>query len=148
MKEAEINKPDTDDETEDGTGLEIEEDEDEYSAAGTDYFEDEDIPAENIPQEGVFDCGTTTEEIDLVAKVLRGNPLETYEVEQTELAVYKLSGTDVMEYFKSHVEGAEQRASEILNRIENRMANSYSGDGAGNDAENIELQRYLRINET
>jgi hypothetical protein len=100
-----------------------------------------DIDSETIDEESVlvltenqrspFSTGTTIDEFELVVKTLKGKPIIKEEETQVEQIIPKIEGTDIYNQFTRQIQGAEERAMAILNRIkDNRQAlsgNNYNG---------------------
>ncbi|KAA6320335.1 hypothetical protein EZS27_029881 [termite gut metagenome] len=85
-----------------------------------------------------FDSGTTMDEFELVAKALRGKPINKREEQQAGHIITKIAGTELFKEFTLRVRGAQERAEAILNRLENE-------DSKEDDFNNFDISRYIRV---
>ncbi len=65
-----------------------------------------------------FSTGTSLDEFELVVRTLKGKPITKDEETQVGQIIPKIEGTDIYHQFTRQIQGAEERAMEILNRIE------------------------------
>jgi hypothetical protein len=104
-----------------------------------DTINEESIPLLTENQRSSFSTGTTIDEFELVVKTLKGKPITQEEKTQVEQIIPKIEGTDIYNQFTRQIQGAEERAMAILNRIEdNRQVLS------GNDYNGFDYERYIR----
>lgn len=102
-------------------------------------FEEEVVPVLTEKQRSPFSTGTTIDEFELVVKTLKGKPITKEEETQVEQIIPKIEGTDIYNQFTKQIQGAEERATAILNRIEdNRQSLS------GNGADSFDFRKFVR----
>ncbi|KAA6309590.1 hypothetical protein EZS27_038947, partial [termite gut metagenome] len=85
-----------------------------------------------------FDSGTTMDEFELVAKALRGKPINKREEQQAGHIITRIAGTELFKEFTLQIRGAQERAEAILNRLDNE-------DPKENDFSNFDINRYIRV---
>ncbi|KAA6327019.1 hypothetical protein EZS27_023955 [termite gut metagenome] len=85
-----------------------------------------------------FDSGTTMDEFELVAKALRGKPINKREEQQAGHVITKIAGTELFKQFTLQITGAQERAEAILNRLDNE-------DSKEDDFNNFDISRYIRV---
>ena len=104
-----------------------------------DTIDEESIPLLTENQRSPFSTGTSIDEFELVVKTLKGKPITKEEETQVGQIIPKIEGTDVYNQFTRQIQGAEERAMAILNRIEdNRQTLS------GNESNNFDYRKYIR----
>lgn len=81
-------------------------------------LEDESIPILTEKERSLFSTGTTLDEFELVVRTLKGKPITKEEETQVGWIIPKIEGTDIYNQFTKQIHGAEERAMDILNRIE------------------------------
>jgi len=105
----------------------------------SDTIDEESIPLLTENQRSPFSTGTSIDEFELVVKTLKGKPITKEEETQVEQIIPKIEGTDIYNQFTRQIQGAEERAMAILNRIEdNRQALS------GNEFSRFDYREYIR----
>jgi hypothetical protein len=104
-----------------------------------DTIDEESIPLLTENQRSPFTTGTTIDEFELVVKTLKGKPITKEEETQVEQIIPKIEGTDIYNQFTRQIQGAEERAMAILNRVEdNRQILSC------NESDGFDYERYMR----
>jgi hypothetical protein len=104
-----------------------------------DTLDEESIPLLTENQRSPFSTGTSIDEFELVVKTLKGKPITQEEETQVEQIIPKIEGTDIYNQFTRQIQGAEERAMTILNRIEdNRQALS------GNESGGFDYSKYVK----
>lgn len=104
-----------------------------------DTIDEESVPLLTENQRSPFSTGTSIDEFELVVKTLKGRPITQEEETQVEQIIPKIEGTDIYNQFTRQIQGAEERAMAILNRIEdNRQAIS------GNESGGFDYGKYIR----
>jgi hypothetical protein len=102
-------------------------------------IDDESVLVLTENQRSPFSTGTSIDEFELVVKTLKGKPITKEEETQVEQIIPKIEGTDIYNQFTRQIQGAEERAMAILNRIEdNRQV--LSGDESGG----FDYRKYVR----
>ena len=102
-------------------------------------LEEESVTVLSEKERSQFSTGTSIDEFELVVKTLKGKPITKEEKTQVEQIIPKIEGTDIYNQFTRQIQGAEERAMAILNRIEdNRQALSC------NDFGGFDYGRYIR----
>lgn len=102
-------------------------------------LEEESVTVLSEKERSQFSTGTSIDEFELVVKTLRGKPITQEEETQVEQIIPKIEGTDIYNLFTKQIQGAEERAMAILNRIEdNRQALS------GNESGGFDYMKYIR----
>jgi hypothetical protein len=102
-------------------------------------LEEESVPVLTEKQRSPFSTGTTIDEFELVVRTLKGKPITKEEETQVEQIIPKIEGTDIYNQFTRQIQGAEERATAILNRIEDsRHALS------GNESGGFDYRKYVR----
>ena len=104
-----------------------------------DTIDEETIPVLTEKQRSTFSTGTTIDEFELVVKTLKGKPITKEEETQVEQIIPKIEGTDIYNQFTRQIQGAEERATEILNRIEDRRQTL-----SGNESNGFDYGKYIR----
>jgi|GEM_PF-4603489 len=104
-----------------------------------DTIDEESIPLLTENQRSPFSTGTSIDEFELVVKTLKGKPITKEEETQVEKIIPKIEGTDIYNQFTRQIQGAEERATEILNRIEDRRQTL-----SGNDYNGFDYGKYIR----
>ncbi|MDH6355833.1 hypothetical protein M2132_002183 [Dysgonomonas sp. PH5-45] len=111
----------------------------ESSDIDLDTIDDETIPILTEKGRAQFSTGTPLDEFELVVRTLKGNPITKEEETQVEQIIPKIEGTDIYNQFTKQIQGAEERAMAILNRVEDsKQALS------GNWSEGFGYREYLR----
>jgi hypothetical protein len=89
-----------------------------------------------------FGTGTSLDEFELVVRTLKGKPISKDEETQVVKIIPQIEGTDIYRQFTRQIQGAEERAMEILNQMEDdRQPVSDNGiDGANN----FDFGKYVR----
>jgi hypothetical protein len=104
-----------------------------------DTIDDESVLVLTENQRSPFSTGTTIDEFELVVKTLKGKPITKEEETQVEQIIPNIEGTDIYNQFTRQIQGAEERAMAILNRIEDkRQALS------GNESNGFDYRKYVR----
>ncbi|KAA6300335.1 MAG: hypothetical protein EZS26_003528 [Candidatus Ordinivivax streblomastigis] len=85
-----------------------------------------------------FESGITMDEFELVAKALRGKPINKREEQQAGHVITRIAGTELFKEFTLRVCGAQERAEAILNRLDNEDSNE-------DDFSNFDISRYIRV---
>ncbi|KAA6334453.1 hypothetical protein EZS27_017229 [termite gut metagenome] len=85
-----------------------------------------------------FDSGATMDEFELVAKALRGKPINKREEQQAGHVIIKIAGTELFKQFTLQIRGAQERAEAILNRLDNEDSNE-------DDFNNFDISKYIRV---
>ncbi|KAA6348344.1 hypothetical protein EZS27_004234 [termite gut metagenome] len=85
-----------------------------------------------------FDSGATMDEFELVAKALRGKPINKREEQQAGHIITRIAGTELFKQFTLQIRGAQERAEAILNRLDNE-------DSKEDDFSNFDISRYIRV---
>jgi hypothetical protein len=102
-------------------------------------LEEESVTVLSEKERSQFSTGTSIDEFELVVKTLKGKPITKEEETQVEQVIPKIEGTDIYNQFTKQIQGAEERAMAILNRIEeNRQALS------GNESGSFDYMKYIR----
>ncbi|KAA6318684.1 hypothetical protein EZS27_031337, partial [termite gut metagenome] len=85
-----------------------------------------------------FESGATMDEFELVAKALRGKPINKREEQQAGHVITRIAGTELFKQFTLHIKGAQEWAEVILNRLDNE-------DSREDDFSNFDISRYIRV---
>jgi hypothetical protein len=80
-------------------------------------LEEETVPVVKgkITASCVFDSGTTMDEFEAIAKILKGNPIAKDERKQAIQSMMKVQGTDIYNQLVNRIGGSKERAMEALN---------------------------------
>jgi hypothetical protein len=89
-----------------------------------------------------FGTGTSLDEFELVVRTLKGKLITNEEEIQVRQIIPQIEGTDIYRQFTQQIQGAEERAMEILNRMEdNRQPVS---DNEDNGASGFDFRGFIR----
>ncbi|KAA6305833.1 hypothetical protein EZS27_042513 [termite gut metagenome] len=103
-------------------------------------FEEETVPVVKgkITASCVFDSGTTMDEFEAIAKILKGNPIAKYERKQAIQSMMKVQGTDIYNQLVNRIGGARKRAMEALNEWEQETSGNFP-------IGNFDWSKYIKI---
>ena len=104
-----------------------------------DTIDEESVLVLTENQRSPFSTGTAIDEFELVVKMLKGKPITQEEKTQVEQIIPKIEGTDIYNQFTRQIQGAEERATTILNRIEDNRQILSSNESGGFD-----YRKYVR----
>ncbi|KAA6319120.1 hypothetical protein EZS27_030949 [termite gut metagenome] len=103
-------------------------------------LEEETVPVTKgrITASCVFDSGTTMDEFEAIAKILKGNPIAKEARKQAIHSMMKVQGTDIYNQLVNRIGGARERAMEALNEWEREADGNFP-------IGNFDLSKYIRI---
>ncbi|KAA6336784.1 hypothetical protein EZS27_015083 [termite gut metagenome] len=103
-------------------------------------LEEETVPVVKgkITASCVFDSGTTMDEFEAIAKILKGNPIAKDERKQAIQSMMKVQGTDIYNQLVNRIGGARERAMEALNEWEQETSGNFP-------IGNFDWSKYIKI---
>ena len=111
----------------------------ESSDFGPDTLDEESIPLLTEKERSEFSTGTSLNEFELVVRTLKGKPITKEEEAEVGYIIPKIEGTDIYNQFTKQIHGAEERATAILNRIEDSRQTP-----SGNGSDNFDYMKFIR----
>lgn len=104
-----------------------------------DTIGEESVPILTKKERSQFSTGTAIDEFELVVKTLKGKPITPEEETQIGEIISRIEGTDIYSQFTRQIQGAEERAMAILNRIKDN-GKVLSGKESGG----FDYRKYIR----
>lgn len=101
-------------------------------------LEEETVPVLTEKERLPFSTGTGMDEFELVVRTLKGKPITKEEKTQVGQIIQKIERTDIYHQFTRQIQGAEERAMEILNRVENGKQTDAKNEGG------FDFGKYIR----
>ena len=116
-----------------GEGVNLREEEEEWSGYGNGISGDE----------NGFATGVTFEELSTVEMLLQQKVLEPSQTETAVRIVQKIQGTELFSLLESSMEGASKRMAELLDRSLSGVADSGSSIMRKSDMENFDISEFI-----
>ncbi len=114
-------------------GVNLKEEEDEWSGYGNGISEDD----------NGFATGVTFEELSTVGMLLQQKVLEESQTETAVRIVQKIQGTELFSLLESSMEGASKRMAELLDRSLSGAADSGSSIMRKSEMENFDISEFI-----
>lgn len=101
-------------------------------------LEEEVVTVMTEKERSPFSTGTGIDEFELVVRTLKGKPITKDEEAQVGQIIPKIEGTDIYHQFTRQIQGAEEQAMEILNRVEDGKQTATENEGG------FDFGKYIR----